>query len=100
MGNPVGPHAAIGQVHQVEPRCTRRQGEVSDTDKVPVADSAVVLLQRIECTSKQIGIDLTVDTFCSPESEPCSRKSGSNAGNGKIDKKTPRKCQDIEHQRK
>jgi hypothetical protein len=83
----------------VEPRCTRRKGEVSDADKVSVADAVVMSLQRIERTPKQTGIDLAVDAFCSPESEPGSRGSRSKAGKRKIDKKTAGKYQDVELRR-
>ena len=47
MGNQVGPHATIGEVHQVKPRCARGKGEVGDADKIPVADAVVMLLQSL-----------------------------------------------------
>jgi hypothetical protein len=59
-----------------------------------------MLLQGIERTPQQTGSDLTIDTVCSSEREPCSRGSGSKAGKRKIDKKTAGKYQDIELQRK
>ena len=56
-------------------------------------------LQSIERTAKQTGIDLTVDSFCSPESEPGSCRSRSKAVKRKIDQKMARKYQDIQLQR-
>jgi hypothetical protein len=96
MGHPVRPHAAVSEVDQVEPRCTRRKGEISDADKVSVADATLMSLQSVACTPNQTGIDLTVDTVCSSESKPSSRGTGSKAGKRKIDKKTAGKYQDIE----
>jgi hypothetical protein len=88
MGNQVRAHVAVGEVHQVEPRCARGKGEVGDADKIPVADAVVMLLQRIERTPQQTGIYLAFDTFCPSECEPGSRGPRSNAGKRKIDKKT------------
>jgi hypothetical protein len=62
MSNQVRSDAAVSKIHQVKPRCARGKGEVSDADKIPVADASVVSLQRIKRTSKQTGIDPTVDT--------------------------------------
>ena len=98
MGNQVRAHAAVGEVHQVKPRCARGKGEVGDADKVPVADAVVMLLQSIERTPQQTGIYLAGDTFCPSECEPGSRGPRSKAGNRKIDKKTAGKYQDIELQ--
>jgi hypothetical protein len=71
--NQMRPHAAISKAQQVEPRCTRRKGEVSDADKVSVADAVLMSLQSIERTPKQSGSYLTVDTVCSSEREPSPR---------------------------
>jgi hypothetical protein len=98
MSNPMRPHAAISKVHQVKPRCTRRKGEVSDADKVLVADTVAVSLQRIERTSKQTRGYLAVDTVCSSEGEPSAGGPRSEAGNRKIDKKTAGNYQDIKLQ--
>jgi len=88
MSNQVRAHVAVGEVHQVKPRCARGKGEVGDADKIPVADAVVMLLQRIERTPQQTGIYLVVDTFGPTEREPGSRGPRSKAGNSKIDKKT------------
>src|ERR1700722_4990330 len=61
------PHAAISEAQQVEPRCTRRKGEVNDADKVSVADAVLMSLQGIERTPKQSGSYWAVDTLCSAE---------------------------------
>jgi hypothetical protein len=98
MGNQVRAHGAVGEVHQVKPRCARGKGEVGDADKIPVADAVVMLLQSIERTPQQTGIYLAGDTFCPSECEPSSRGSRSKAGKRKIDKKTAGKYQDIELQ--
>jgi hypothetical protein len=45
MGNQMRAYAALGEVHDVKPWYTRRQGEVSDADKVSAADAVVVSLQ-------------------------------------------------------
>jgi hypothetical protein len=37
----------------VKPRCARGKREIGDADKIPVADTVVVLLQGIERTSQQ-----------------------------------------------
>ena len=100
MGNQVRARAALGEVHQVKPRCARGKGEVGDADKIPIANAGVMLLQSIERTPQQTGSDLTVDAFCSSESEPSSCRPRSNAGKSKIDQKASRKYQDIELQRK
>src|ERR1700683_4564401 len=100
MGNQVGAHAAVGEIHQVKPWCTRGKREVGDADKIPVADAVMMLLQCIERTPQQAGIDLAGDTVCPPESKPGARGCGSKAGNRKIDKRTTRKYQDDELQRK
>jgi len=84
----------------VKPRRARRKGEVGDADNVSVADAVLMSLQSIERTPKQTGINLTADTVCSSESEPCSHSSRSKPGKGKIDKKTARKYQDIQLQYK
>jgi hypothetical protein len=47
----------------------RRQGEVSDADKVTVEDPVLMLLESIERAPRQTGIDLIIGTFCSSESE-------------------------------
>ena len=98
MGNQVRAHVALGEVHQVKPRCARGKGEVGDADKIPVADVVVVLLQSIERTPQQTAIYLAVDTFCPSESEPGSRGPRGEAGKRKFDKKTAGKYQDIELQ--
>jgi len=98
MGNQVRAHAAVGEVHQVKPRCARGKGEVGDADKIPVADAVVMLLQSIERTPQQPGIYLTGGTICPAECEPSSCGSRSKAGKRKIDKKTAGKYQDIELQ--
>jgi len=72
MGNQVGPHATIGEVHQVKPRCARGKGEVGDADKIPVADAVVMLLQSSERTPQQSGVYLAIDTFWPPERKPGS----------------------------
>jgi len=74
MGNQMRLYAAISEVHQVEPRCTRRQREVSDHDKVSVADAVVMPLQSVERTPQQAGCDFTVNTVCSRRSEPGPRR--------------------------
>ena len=96
VGDPVRPHAAISEVHQVKPRRTRRKREIRDADNVPVADAVLMSLQSIQRTPQQTGINRTTDTVCSPESELCSQRPRSKAGKGKIDKKTARKYQDIQ----
>jgi len=98
MCNQVRTHAALAEIYQVKPRCTRGKGEVSDPDKVPVGDEVVMSLQSIERTSKQTGSDLAVDPFCSSESEGRAGRSGSKAGKSKSDKKTTGKYQDVEFQ--
>jgi len=72
MCNPMRTHAAIGELHQVEPRYTRGQGEVSDTDGISVTDAVVMPLQSIERTPKQTGSDLGVDSFGSSEGKSSS----------------------------
>jgi hypothetical protein len=91
-------HAAVAEPYQVEPRCTRGKGEVSDADKVLVRDEVVMSLQSIERTPKQTGSDLAVGSFCSPESEGSAGRSRSKAGKSKSDKKTTGKYQDVEFQ--
>jgi hypothetical protein len=98
MGNQVRARAAVGEVHQVKPRCARGKGEVGDADKIPVADALVMLLQGIERTPQQPGIYLAVDTFCPSECGPSSREPKSKAGKRKIDKKTAGMNQDMELQ--
>jgi hypothetical protein len=99
MGNKMGAHAAVSEVHQVEPRCARRKGEVSDADNIPMADAVPMSLQSIERTPQQTGIYGAIGTFCPPDSEPGSRGRRSNAGKRKIDKKTAGKYQDIKLRR-
>jgi hypothetical protein len=99
MGNQMRPHAAVGEIHQVEPRRTRGKREVSNADKVSVGDAVLMSLQSIEGALKQTGSYLAVDSFCSSESEPNSCRPRSKAGKSKIDKKTTGKYQDIELQR-
>jgi hypothetical protein len=99
MGNQMRLHAAVSEFHQVKPRCTRGKGEVSDADKVPVADAVVVSLERIQRASEQTRRYLAVDTRCSSEREPGACGPGSKAGKRKIDKKTAGNYQDIELQR-
>lgn len=98
MGNQVGPHAAIRQVHQMKSGCARRQREVGDADKVAVPDAVLMLLQSSERSTKQTAIDFTADAFNSTEGERCSRGPRSKTGKRKIDKKTTGNCQDIELQ--
>jgi hypothetical protein len=100
VGNQVRPDAAVRDVDQVEPWCPRRKGEVSDADKVSVADAVLMSLQSIERTPNQTGIDLTVDAVRSSESKPRSRGPTSKPGKRKIDKKTAGKYQDFELQHK
>jgi len=94
MGNQVRTHAAVGEVHQVKPRCARGKREIGDADKIPVGDALVMLRQSIERTPQQTRIYSAVDTFCPSESEPGSRGSASKAGKRKIDKKTTGNYQD------
>jgi hypothetical protein len=100
MGNQARPYAAVGQVYQVKPRCARGKGEVGDADEIPGADAVPMLLQSIERTPQQTGIDLTADAVRSSESEPCSRSSRSEAGKSKIDERSAGKYQDFELRRK
>ena len=101
MSNQVRAHVAVGEVHQVKPRCARRKGEVDDADRIPVANAVLMLLQSIERTPQQTGIYPAVDTFrpsCPSERELSYRGPRSKAGKRKIDKKTAGKYQDIELQ--
>lgn len=100
MGNQMRPHAAVSEVHQVKPRCARGKGEIGDADEVPIANAGVMLLQSIERTPQQTGRDVTVDAFCSSESEPGSGRRRSKTGKSKIDKEASRTYQDIELRRK
>jgi len=82
----------------VKPRCARGQREIGYADKIPVADTVVVLLQSIECTPQQTLVYLGVDTFCPSECQSGSRGPSREAGKRKIDKKTAGKYQDKELQ--
>jgi hypothetical protein len=82
----------------VKPRCARGKREIGDADKIPVADTVVVLLQGIERTSQQTRVYLAVDTLCATECESGSRGPSRKAGKRKIDEKTAGKYQDIELQ--
>ena len=95
MGNQVRMHTAIGKVHQVKPWRARGKGEISDADKIPVADAVAMLLQRTERTPQQMGIYLAVDTFCPSLSEPGPGGPGCKGGERKIDEKTTRNVQDY-----
>jgi hypothetical protein len=72
----------------VEPWYTRRKGEVSHADRVPVADAILMPLQSIEGTPKQARIDPTVYTVRSSESKLSSCRPRSKGRERKIDKKT------------
>ena len=80
MCNQMRPHAAIRELHQVESRCTRGEGEVSDADKVSVGDAVAMSLQSFERTLKQTGSYLAGDSFCSPRSGPSAGRAASYAG--------------------
>jgi hypothetical protein len=99
MSDQMRSHAAVGEVHQVEPQCARGKGEIGDADKVSVADAVLVSLQRIERTPQQTGSYLAVGAFCSSKSEPSACRPTSKAGKRKIDKKTAGNYQDIELRR-
>src|SRR5580704_8585938 len=99
VGNQMGAHPAVGEVHQVKSRCSRGKGEVRDADEVPIADAVVMSLESIERTPQQTGIHPAVSTFCPSESPASSRGPGSQAGNRKIDKKTSGNYQDDELRR-
>ncbi len=62
MGNQMRSHAAIGKLEQVEPRCTRGEGEISDADNVSVGDAVVMPLQGIESALQQTGRYRAADT--------------------------------------
>jgi len=94
VGDQVRAHAAVGEVHQMKPRCARRKGEVGDADNIPVDDAVAMLLQSIERAAQQIGVYLAVDTFCASPSEPGTGGPRDKACQGKIDKKTARNDQD------
>lgn len=96
MGNPMRAHAAVGEPHQVEPRCTRGKGEVSDPDIVSVGNAIAMSLQSIERTPKQSGRYLPVGSFCSSKSGLSSRGPRGQAGKSNLDKKTARIYQDVE----
>jgi hypothetical protein len=98
MCDQVRPHAAVGEIYQVEPRCARGKREVSDADKVSVRDAVVMPFLSIERTPKQTGSYLAVDSFCSSESEGSACRSRSKAGKSKFGKKTTGKYQDVEFQ--
>jgi hypothetical protein len=98
MGNQVRAHLAVGEVHQVKPRCARGKREVGDADKITAADAVVMLLQSIERTLQQTRVYLAVDTFCASECESSSRGPGRKAGKREIDKKTAGNYQDMELQ--
>ena len=94
MGNQVRAHAAVGDVHQVKPRCARGKREIGDADKIPVGDALVMLRQSIERTPQQTRIYSAVDTFWPSERDPSSHGPRSNAGKRKIDEKTAGNYQD------
>ena len=96
MCNQVRPHATVRKVHQVESRCTRRKGEVRDADKVAGTDAVTMLLQSIERTTKQTGVDVSVVTSCSSESKHCPRRSRCKDRERKVVKETAGKYQDID----
>ena len=73
-------HAAVGDLNQVEPRCTRGKGEVGEADKVSVGDAVVMSLQRIERPPQQSRRYRADDTFRLPESGPNACRRGSQAG--------------------
>ena len=60
----------------MKPRCARGKREVGDANKIPIANAGVMLLQSIERTPQQTGSELTVDAFCSSESEGARIKWG------------------------
>jgi hypothetical protein len=88
-------HTAVGEIHQVESRCTRGKGEVSDADEVSGDDAVVMSLQSIERTPKQAGSHLAVDTFWSSDRDPSSCRPTSKSGKSKSEEKTTRKYQDV-----
>src|SRR4029077_20151448 len=89
-------HAAVGELNQVEPRCTRGKGEVGEADKVSVGDAVVMSLQRIERPPQQSRRYRADDTFRLPESGPNACRRGSQAGYREPEKRTTGKYQDVE----
>ncbi len=75
MGDQMRSHAAVGELDQVEPRCTRGEGEISDADKVSVGDAVVMPLQSLERALKQTGSYLTTDSGHLRKSGPTARRS-------------------------
>src|SRR5271167_2894202 len=100
MGDEMRAHAAVGKIHQVESRCTRGKGEISDADKVSVSDAVAMSLQSIERAPKESGSYLAVDSFGSPKSGPRACSSRSHAGESNLDKRTTGNYQDVELRRR
>jgi hypothetical protein len=89
-------HAAVGELHQVEPRCTRRKGEVGEADRVSVGDAVVMSLQSIERPPQQSRRYRADATFRLPESRPNACRRSSQAGYREPEKRTTGKYQDVE----
>ena len=98
MGDQVRADAAVNEVHQVKPWCARGKREIGDADNIPVGDAVAMLFEGIERTPQQTGIYVAVETRCLSQREPGSRGRGGKTGEGKIDKITAGKYQDMQLQ--
>ena len=86
MGNPMRSHAAVGEVHQVEPRRVRGKGEVGDADEIPVRNAALVSFECPEGALQQPGIYRPTDPRRSSDGGPRSRRPSGQASNSYSEK--------------
>lgn len=88
-------YAAVGEVHQVEPRRMRGQGEVRDADKISVRDAVAVPFQRVERAPKQGRRQWATDTIRSLNGGSSDGRGGSHTGQRETEKMTTGICQDV-----
>jgi hypothetical protein len=88
-------YATVGEIHQVEPWRSRRQGEIRDSDKISVADAVAVPIQRMQRAPKQGRRHLVPDTVRSPRSTPSDCRAASQTGQRDPKEKTTGKGQDA-----
>ena len=98
MCNQMRAYGAVCDIHQVKSWDARGLKEIRNCDEIVVGDAVAMLFEGIERTPQQTGIYVAVETRCLSQREPGSRGRGGKTGEGKIDKITAGKYQDMQLQ--
>ncbi len=95
MCDQVRVNAAASELHQVEPRRTRGEGEIRNADEIPVRNTVAVTLERVERAPKQARGNQAAAVARSHGVGPSDRRGRSQTGQTETKELTTGKRQGV-----